>query len=46
MMCIVWGSMKCFNLVVNCGGVDLSYTDKAGNDVFVLCNLYKREEML
>lgn len=28
------------------GGVDLSYTDKANNDVFAKANLFKRTEML
>lgn len=45
-MAVVWGASKSFNLLVNNGAIDLSYTDRANNDVFALGNLYKRYEML
>jgi hypothetical protein len=42
MMAIVWNAPKCFHLLINYGGVDLSYKDKANNDPFALCIQYKR----
>lgn len=39
---IEYDSMNCFYLLLDCGGVDLSYTDKANNDVFAKANLFKR----
>ena len=32
--------------MIDHGGIDLSYTDKANNDVFAKANLFKRTEML
>lgn len=32
--------------MLDCGGVDLSYTDKMNNDVFASASLFKRQEML
>ena len=45
-MAIEWGSINCFNLLLDSGGIDLSYTDKSNNDVFAKANLFKRTEML
>lgn len=33
-------------MILDCGGTDLSYTDKANNDVFAKAHLFKRQEML
>ncbi len=43
---IEWNAINCFYLILDCGGVDLSYKDKAGNDVFAKAFLFKRAEML
>jgi hypothetical protein len=32
--------------MLDCGGVDLSYSDKSNNDVFAKANLFKRMDML
>jgi hypothetical protein len=32
--------------MLDCGGTDLSYADKANNDVFSKARLFKRDEML
>lgn len=29
-------------MLLDCGGVDMSYKDNANNDVFVKANLFKR----
>ena len=42
---IEWNAINCFHLILDCGGTDLSYTDKANNDVFSKAKLFKREEM-
>ena len=39
---IEWDALNCFYLLLDCGGIDLSYTDKANNDVFAKANLFKR----
>ena len=43
---IEWNAINCFHLILDCGGTDLSYRDKANNDVFAKANLFKRQEML
>ena len=39
---IEWNAINCFYLILDFGGVDLSYTDKANNDVFSKAFLFKR----
>jgi hypothetical protein len=43
---IEWNAVNCFYLLLDCGGVDMSYSDKSNNDVFAKANLFKRGEML
>lgn len=39
---IQWNAINCFYVMLDHGGLDLSYTDKANNDVFAKANLFKR----
>ena len=39
---IEWNSINCFYLMLDCGGVDLTYYDNCNNDVFAKANLFKR----
>jgi len=46
MVAIEWNAVNCFHVIIDCGGVDLSYTDKSNDDVFSKSKLFKRQDML
>jgi len=45
MLTVIWGSQESFELLLNCGGSDLSLRDARGADIFHHAFSYRREKM-